>query len=386
MGPRLQFNDGSGPKTLLLVDDAADNLTVLGNLLMPDYRVRVANSGRRALQIASTYPHPDLILLDVMMPGMDGYAVLKELKSNAATSEIPVIFVSALADPEDQSLGLQLGAVDYITKPYNAQIVQARVRAHLALKHTRDWLARQNESLQAEVNRRTEENVHIQEFALNALQRLARFRDPETGNHLRRVTLFVGTLARRLARNSRFAGELGPSSIDLLMRSAPLHDIGKVGIPDNILRKPGKLTADEWRVMKTHALLGAQAIEQAERDAQWPARFLCVAKDIAHYHHEKWDGSGYPEGLAGESIPLSARLMAVADVFDALSTVRVYKPALSFGESYRIIVSDGGRHFDPDVKQAFIDSFDEFKAIAQSFADEAEAGLEPSTTQHARVV
>ncbi len=363
-------------KTILVVDDSADNLTVLGNLLLPDHHVRVANSGLRGLQVATTPPRPDLILLDVMMPGMDGYAVLKELKSDRLTRDIPVIFVTALDDPEEQTFGLQLGAVDYITKPFNGQIVRARVRAQLTLKQAHDGLVEQNQALQEEVTRRTDENSHIQEVTLNALESLARFRDPETGNHLTRTQCFVAALARRLSKDIRYATVLNEETIELLVRSAPLHDIGKVGIPDNILRKPSELTADEWRVMKTHALLGAQAIEQAEHDARWPAKFLHMAKEIAHYHHEKWDGSGYPDGLAGLAIPLPARLMAVADVFDALSTPRVYKPALSHDEAFEAIVANRGRHFDPDVIQAFIEVFEEIKAIARRFSDNVQYGRE----------
>ena len=316
--------------TILIVDDTPENLTVLGELLQPTYRVRAANSGRRALQIAAGDPTPDLILLDVMMPEMDGYEVLAQLRAKPRTRDIPVVFVTAMDSTEAEERGLDGGAVDYITKPLRPAIVLARVRTQLELKLARDWLRDQNTYLEAEVSRRMSENQLIQEVSIHALARLAETRDPETGNHLRRTQEYVRCLARELRAGGRHAEALGDRAIETLARSAPLHDIGKVGIPDHILLKPGKLTPQEWEIMKTHAALGSEAIAQAERDAAESVEFLAVAKEIAHYHHEKWDGSGYPEGLRGEAIPLSARLMALADVFDALISRRVYKPPMPY--------------------------------------------------------
>ncbi|MEN3372490.1 two-component system response regulator [Dechloromonas sp. ZS-1] len=358
-----------GQFTILIVDDTPENLAVLGELLHPTYRVRAANNGRRALQIAQGHPPPDLILLDVMMPDMDGYAVLNELKAHEKTRSIPVIFVTAMDATEDEEYGLDCGAVDYITKPIRPAIVLARVRSQLELKRARDFLHDQNTYLEAEIVRRMGENQLIQQISIHALARLAETRDPETGNHLRRTQEYVRTLALALQTHPRFASSLDARTIDMLAKSAPLHDIGKVGIPDHILLKPGKLTPDEWEIMKTHAKLGSDAIEQAERDAERPVEFLSIAKEIAHYHHEKWDGSGYPEGLKGDAIPVSARLMALADVFDALICRRVYKPPMPYDQARALIEEGRGSHFDPDVVDAFIRQFDVFCRIADNYSD-----------------
>ncbi|GAB1368747.1 two-component system response regulator [Azonexus hydrophilus] len=354
---------------ILIVDDVPENLSVLGELLQPTYRVRAANSGARALQIANSPPPPDLILLDVMMPGMDGYQVLRELRDNATTRDIPVIFVTAMDGTDDEEKGLDLGAVDYITKPIRPAIVLARVRAQLELKRARDILSDHNAYLEQEVARRMAENQLIQEVSIHALAHLAETRDPETGNHLRRTQEYVRTLARGLKHHPRFSHYLDERTIGQLAQSAPLHDIGKVGIPDHILLKPGKLTPDEWAIMKTHAEIGAEAIAQAIADSARPVEFLQIAQEIARGHHEKWDGSGYPRGLAGDGIPISARLMALADVFDALICARVYKPPMPYEEAYSIIVSGSGTHFDPDVVDAFIREFDTFKRIADNYAE-----------------
>ena len=355
--------------TILIVDDTPENLSVLGELLQPFFRVRAANSGRRALQIAVGDPTPDLILLDVMMPEMDGYQVLAELKAAERTRKIPVIFVTAMDATADEERGLDLGAVDYITKPIRPSIVLARVRTQLELKAARDILSDQNAFLEAEVARRMHENQLIQQVSIHALARLAETRDPETGKHLRRTQEYVRTLAEGLRNHPRFSRYLNQKTIDALVQSAPLHDIGKVGIPDQVLLKPGKLTAEEWEIMKTHAELGYKAIVQAEADADKPVEFLAMAKLIARSHHEKWDGSGYPAQLAGDDIPIAARLMALADVFDALTCQRVYKPAFSFEDAYRIIVDGRGAHFDPDVVDTFIRDFDTFKSIATTYAE-----------------
>ena len=355
--------------SILIVDDVPENLSVLGELLQPIYHVRAANSGRRALQIANSLPPPDLILLDVMMPEMDGYSVLAELRKSPATRDIPVIFVTAMDGTDDEERGLDCGAVDYITKPIRPAIVLARVRAQLELKRARDILSDHNAYLEREVAHRMAENQLIQEVSIHALAHLAETRDPETGNHLRRTQEYVRTLARSLQHHPRFSNYLDDRTIEALAQSAPLHDIGKVGIPDHILLKPGKLTPEEWEIMKTHAEIGAQAIAQAEADVPRPVEFLRIAQEIARGHHEKWDGSGYPSGLKGEEIPVSARLMALADVFDALICARVYKPAFPMEQAYEIIVGGSGTHFDPDVVAAFMREFDTFKRIAATYAE-----------------
>ncbi|MGL6048415.1 MAG: response regulator, partial [Aeromonas salmonicida] len=283
--------------TILIVDDSPENLMVLTDLLSPTYRVLAAQSGEKCLRIATGKTLPDLILLDVMMPGMDGYEVLKQLRTNPETSRIPVVLLTALADSQSEEYGLSLGAADYITKPIKPAIVQARVRTQLEAKQARDGLQSQNTALEAEVARRMTENDLIQQVSIRALAHLAEIRDPETGNHILRTQGYVRLLANALASHPRFIDTLTPRYIDLLSRSAPLHDIGKVGIPDHVLLKPAKLTIEEWEVMRTHAKLGSDAIEEAERDIEQPLAFLTLAKEIAHWHHEKWDGSGYPDGL-----------------------------------------------------------------------------------------
>ncbi len=355
--------------TILIVDDAPENLAVLNELLQPIYRVRVATSGEQALRLAVTTPEPDLIMLDVMMPGMDGYEVFTRLRADLRTRDIPVIFVTAMNSTEAEMRGLEAGAVDYITKPIVPLIVLARVRTQLELKKARDWLRNQNDFLEAEVARRMGENLLIQDVSILALAHLAETRDPETGNHLRRTQCYVHALADHLQNNPRFSALLTTANIELLAKSAPLHDIGKVGIPDYILLKPGKLTLEEWEIMKTHAQLGSMAIELAEREITKPVEFLVLAKEIAHWHHERWDGSGYPDGLAGNDIPVSARLMALADVFDALINRRVYKDPLSFSEAKDIIAAETGRQFDPDVVEAFLAIFDVFEIIATRYTD-----------------
>jgi putative two-component system response regulator len=369
-------------QTVLIVDDNPENLTVLGELLRGRYKVRAANSGSRALQLAAQQPLPDLILLDIMMPNMSGYEVLEQLREGPATRDIPVIFTTAMSATEDEQRGLVLGAVDYITKPLRPAIVLARVHTQLELNQARNRLQRANASLESEIAHRMQENLLIQDITIRALARLAETRDNETGNHILRTQEYVRALARRLSAHERFADQLDERSISLMAKSAPLHDIGKVGIPDHILLKPGKLSPAEWAIMKTHAKLGADAIARAEADTQQPVLFLAYAKQVAMHHHERWDGSGYPGGLAGEAIPLVARLMAVADVFDALISRRVYKPALPFEEVNRIMSLERERHFDPDVLDVFLTGFDEFCRIALRHPDSNATTLSdaPSST------
>ena len=355
--------------TVLIVDDDPGNLSILGNLLQPHHDVLAAPSGKRALQICAGTPKPDLILLDVLMPHMDGYDVLARLHENPATLDIPVIFVTGLDSTEDEEKGLALGAVDYIAKPYRSPIVLARVRTQLELKRARDWLRDQNTYLEAEVMRRMQDTLLVQDLTINALAEVAETRDNETGNHIRRTQEYVYILAHRLQLHPSFASFLTNKVVELMTKSAPLHDIGKVGIPDHILLKPGKLTEEEWAIMKTHSMLGATSIERALRNADRRLDFLDMAMQIAHYHHEKWDGSGYPEGLKEDAIPIPARLMALADVFDALVTRRVYKPPMSYKQAKEIIVAERGRHFDPDVADAFLHSFDEFVTVAEKYRE-----------------
>ncbi|MCI5070116.1 two-component system response regulator [Acidovorax sp.] len=365
----------SGKCTVLVVDDTPDNLSLMSDLLRTDYKVKLAPSGERALQIVAGDSKPDLILLDIMMPDMDGYEVLRRLQFNPDTEDIPVIFLTAMSAAEDESIGLELGAVDYITKPVNAAIVMARVRNHLQLKRARDFLAQHNQFLEQEVANRTRAVAELQDATIRAMASLAETRDNETGNHIRRTQLYVETLARHLQHHPRFKEELTDAAIETIFKSAPLHDIGKVGIPDRILLKPGKLTPEEFEIMKTHTTLGRDAIIAAETGTTQDNPFFRYAKEIAYRHQEKWDGSGYPEGLVGNTIPLSARLMAVADVYDALISERVYKPAYSHEQAVAIIRDGRGSHFDPDMVDAFLTLSEEFRRIAQQFADAEPARL-----------
>lgn len=359
------------PASVLVVDDSPDNLSLMSGLLKDEYRVKVANNGARALKIAQSERPPDLILLDIMMPVMDGYEVCRQLKADVKTQDIPVIFLTARTDVADEQLGLELGAVDYITKPISPPIVMARVRNHLRLKNVSDFLRDKNEFLEQEVTRRTREIMAIQEVTILALASLAETRDFATGFHLRRTQLYVKALAKKLQSHPRFSDFLHEENINMLYKSAPLHDIGKVGIPDRILLKPGPLDPDELAIMKTHTLLGRDAIEHAEKSVGADLDFLRIAKEIVLYHQEKWDGTGYPEELSGDDIPISARLMAVADVYDALTTQRAYKEAMSHSEAVNIIMDGKGSHFDPDLVEAFSVINEEFRSIAQRFRDVA---------------
>lgn len=378
--PSYHVGSPSQP-TILIVDDTPQNLTVLGELLKPHYHVRAANSGERALRAAESDPRPDLILLDIMMPEMDGHEVLRHLRDKVETRNIPVIFITAMVAAEDEEFGLELGAVDYITKPFNPSIVLARVRTQLELKHARDRLADENDWLEREVARRMRENLLIQDLSVRALACLAEARDNETGQHIVRTQLYVDLLAKNLAGHERFREALAGPKLGMIVKAAPLHDLGKVGIPDAILLKPGRLTAEEFEIMKTHTTIGADAIHKAMEQALAGAdeamteqagnafAFLNFAHEIALGHQEKWDGSGYPAGAAGEAIPVSARLMALADVFDALMSRRVYKPPMTLDEATTIIMDGRGKHFDPAVVDAFVACRERFAEIASRFAD-----------------
>ncbi|RVT83857.1 response regulator [Inhella crocodyli] len=355
--------------TVLVVDDTPDNLTLIGNLLKDRYRVKLANSGEKALAIARAAPAPDLVLLDIMMPGMDGHQVCAALKADPATRDIPIVFLTAMSSTADEEAGLKMGALDYITKPISPPIVLARVETQLKLKAAADFLRDQNAFLEQQVALRTAEVHAIQDVTILSMASLAESRDNETGNHIRRTQYYVRALAEQLRNHPRFAHYLTDAQIEMLFKSAPLHDIGKVGIPDRILLKPGKLTAEEFEVMKTHTTIGRDAIERAEQQLGLPVAFLQCAKEIAYGHQEKWDGSGYPQGIGGDLIPISARLMAVADVYDALISRRVYKEGMPHEKAVEIIIAGRNQHFDPDVIDAFVVVLSQFQAIATKFHD-----------------
>jgi putative two-component system response regulator len=349
--------------TILVVDDTPDNLDLMGDLLMDDYRVKVANSGKKALEIVQSASPPDLVLLDIMMPEMDGYEVCRILKSSEETKNIPVIFLTAKTNTIDEQKGFEIGAVDYITKPISPAIVMARVKTHLDLYY-------KNVYLEKLVTQRTHEIAAIQDVTIHAMASLAETRDNETGNHIRRTQNYVKLLAQHLQFHPNYTHFLNMDGvIETLFKSAPLHDIGKVGIPDAILLKPGRFEPYEFEIMKSHPELGQKTILQAESELGIDVPFLQYAKEIAYGHHEKWDGSGYPQGLSGEDIPISARLMAVADVYDALISRRVYKEGMPHEQAVQIILDGKGTHFDPHIIEAFVVLHEKFKEIASTFFD-----------------
>jgi putative two-component system response regulator len=351
----------SADPQILLVDDNTANLHLLRETLDGSgCKLLIAKNGRSALEIVRKAA-PDLILLDIMMPEMDGYEVCRRLKADAATRHIPVIFLTAMADAGDEAVGLALGAVDYITKPIHPELVRARVRNHLELKRYQD-------RLEHRVRMKTRELELTQAVMIESLATLAEYRDPETGGHIKRTQNYVKALAVHLKDHSRFRELLDEETIELLYLSAPLHDVGKVGVRDSILLKAGRLDDDEFELMKQHTLLGEEALRLTEQKLG-RSTFLRHAREVAGSHQEKWDGSGYPRGLKGDAIPLSGRLMALADVYDALISKRVYKPPMPHEEAVRIIREGKGRHFDPDIVEAFLELQAVFRNIALTYAD-----------------
>ena len=347
--------------TLLIVDDTPENIDVLHGILGADYTIKIANSGQVALKIAAAQP-PDLILLDVMMPGMDGYEVCRQIKANEATRHIPVIFVTALGETEDETLGFELGAEDYIIKPVSPAIVRARVRAHLALSDQRYGLQQLVSERTSELERsnRQLEQTHL--VMLQQLGRAADYRDNETGMHIVRVGNFSKLLG--------LAVGILESQAELLMYASMMHDIGKIGIPDHVLLKPGKLTDEEFDVIKQHPEIGAKII--GDHDAE----VLKMAKQIALAHHEKWNGKGYPHGLSGEAIPIVGRIVAIADVFDALTCVRPYKRAWPIEDALDLIRKEAGQHFDPELVRLFLGMEAEVRRIATEYSDAMDAAHE----------
>ncbi|MDO6445229.1 two-component system response regulator [Colwellia sp. 1_MG-2023] len=322
--------------TILIVDDEPANLRVLKQILQNDYRLVFAKSGNEAIRLANS-KMPDLILLDIMMPDITGLEVCSQLKANPSTIKIPIIFVTALNDQTDEAQGLELGAVDYITKPVSAPVVKARVATHLSL-------------VQADELRRTR---------LQIIQRLghaAEYKDNETGMHVMRMSHYSKVIA--------LASGFSIQQADDLLHAAPMHDLGKIGIPDSIMLKPGKLTVEEFEIMKTHPTIGANILGDDDSD------LITLAKVVALTHHEKWDGTGYPNGLAGEDIPIEGRIVALADVFDALTSVRPYKEAWSIEKAMNFIKEQSGVHFDPDLVQLFEDNIDEILAIKNRWQDD----------------
>jgi len=355
--------------SILVIDDTPGNLSLLNQLLREHYRVKLANSGSRGLELAALAP-PDLILLDIMMPEMDGYQVFAHLQSNPATRRIPVIFLTAKVGAEDEERGLAMGAVDFIHKPIAPSVVLARVRTHLQIRHWQTFLEDKSAWLQQEVESRVSEVLRLQEATIRVMVSLAEFRDECTGNHIRRTQNYVRLLAEYLSRQPRDASLLTPEQIDRIAKASPLHDIGKIAIPDHILLKPGRHSPEEFAIMKTHSVKGESMLLRSLDEMGGDNAMLRFACQIARSHHERWDGSGYPDGLAGEAIPLAARLMAVADVYDALRSRRPYKKAFEHGEAVSIIAQGRGGHFDPLLVEAFLALEGVFAEIATKLADE----------------
>jgi putative two-component system response regulator len=355
--------------TVLVVDDTPANLTLLANVLNKTYRVQLATSGAKALEITRRGA-PDLIVLDVMMPEMDGFEVCRQLKADARTRDVPVLFLTALSSPEDETRGFEAGAADFVHKPFNPATVLARVRTQLALKSSQDALRERAAWLGDELGRRQHEVELLRDTTLFMMVSLAEFRDSDTGHHIQRTQLYVRTLGRWLAAQPDAPLELTPVAIDELAKAAPLHDIGKIAIPDSILLKPGPLDAAEWVVMKTHTTQGADLLRRAvARLGPEAGPLLHYGIQIAQHHHERWDGSGYPDGLAGAAIPLAARLMAVADVYDALISRRPYKEPMPHDEAMARISRDAGTHFDPQLVQGLQACADELQQIAATWQD-----------------
>jgi putative two-component system response regulator len=341
------MNSGLNVQTVLVVDDLPENIDVLSNLLSGQYRVKAANNGNDAIKIACQFP-PDIILLDVMMPVMDGYEVCRQLKNDPRTRRIPVIFITAIDDFGSEEQGFSLGAVDYITKPLNPSIVLARLKTHLQLYD-------QNRVLEEKVKQRTNELDSSRLEIIRRLGRAAEYRDNETGLHVIRMSYYSRIIAEAIGLNN--------DECDTILNAAPMHDIGKIGIPDKILLKPGPLDAEETAIMRKHAEFGAGIIGEHDN------LLLKAAHSSALTHHEQWNGKGYPQGLIGEKIPLIGRIIAVADVFDAVTSKRPYKSAWPIEKAIELINREKGHHFDPKLATAFLDNIAKVKEIMEKHGD-----------------
>ncbi|MEI7847991.1 MAG: HD domain-containing phosphohydrolase [Chloroflexota bacterium] len=346
---------------ILVVDDTAANLALLTRMLKDcGYIVRPVPNGRLALQ-AARGEKPDLILLDISMPEMDGYEVCQHLKRDPELKDIPVLFISALSQTSEKIKAFEVGGVDYITKPFHFDEVKARVETHLKLH-------RLQMSLENQVEKQVKEIIELQMGMIFGLAKLAEARDNDTGRHLERIQILCKLFAEELLRHPEYAEQVDSTYCDRIFHASPLHDIGKVGIADNILLKPGKLTPEEFEIMKTHALIGAQTLEAVQQ--RFPNNeFLMMGITIARSHHEKWNGQGYPDGLSGETIPLSARIMAIVDVYDAVRSKRVYKSPATHQETFEMILRNSGTHFDPALVKVFVEMQDKFNFVWSSLGE-----------------
>lgn len=339
------MNKSQEKQVILAIDDTPENLDVLKGILVPKYKVMAATRGALALKIAETQ-QPSLILLDIMMPEMDGYEVCRSLKSNPKTADIPVIFVTAMSEVEDEEKGFEAGAIDYLTKPIKPAIVKARVQTHLAL-------ADQQRACHEQVLLRTEELEQSQRSAIFMLGDAGHYNDTDTGVHIWRMAAYSAALARKSGWTVKEA--------ETLELAAPMHDTGKIGISDSILKAPRRLTDEEMTEMEKHTTIGYQILSKNK------APLFQLAAEVALSHHEKWDGSGYPARLCGEEIPQSARIVAIADVFDALTMKRPYKEPWPVDKAFDTLKKDAGFHFDPQLVESFIAIEEEILAIKQSW-------------------
>lgn len=357
--------------TILIVDGSSDSLVNTEKALQEHYYVKLASTGADALRIARKLPHPDLVLLAPELPDMDGFSLSHEIRSNFLTSDIGLIFLCASSSAEDQRHALREGADDVVAKPLVPEVLRARVSTQLKLKRAQAMLHDQHADFEQLVARRTREVVNMQDAIVLAMAALAESRDEGTFNHIRRTQHYVAALARELRFKERFTAELTDENIGLIFKAAPLHDIGKVGVPESVLLNTGRLTDEEFDLMKQHTVYGRDAIDGVARTIGGSNQFLRYAREITYSHQEKWDGSGYPQGLAGEAIPLSARMMALADVYDALISERPYRPAFTHETAVELIRQGSGEHFDPDVVDAMLMVEEKFKAIVQQFTRES---------------
>jgi putative two-component system response regulator len=354
--------------TVLIVDDASDNLMLLKMLLQKNYKVKLALSGEIALIAAEQSPQPELILLDVVMPEMDGYEVCQRLKANPVTADIPILFLTSKNTPEDHRLGFEAGALDYITKPIDPNVLQARVATHVQLKALRKEVRENANRIDQMVEARLAEMTHIQDATILAMAAMVETADNSIQNHILRTQQYVAALARRLQLQDRYANELSDENIALIVKAVPLHDVGKIGGLDPGSRNPGKLDDDEIELMRQHTTFGRESIAGIEKYLGITSPFLQYAREICYSHQERYDGSGYPEGLKGDAIPLTARLMAVANVYDALISERSYREAVSHTQAMAILYEGRGVLFDPYVIDALLEIKGEIQAIVAKFS------------------
>ncbi len=349
-------------KHVLIIDDNTTNLQIAEKTLKQHYKVTLLISGEQALKFLKK-SKPDLILLDIRMPGMDGFETIKKIKNDLHISDIPVIFLTAQSESVSEVYGLQLGAADFIAKPFVPEVMLRRVSMQMELYSYRNKL----EQLVSEKTMMVEK---MQDALVTSISELVEFRDKVTGGHAKRTEKYLSAFLQYLVKLPKYKEFLSqPNIMEDMKRAAPLHDVGKVGINDNILTKQSVLDNSEYNYMKQHTTLGGLAFEMAMKEVP-NNQFLEIARKMALYHHEYWDGSGYPSGLKGEEIPLEARIMAIADVYDAMTTKRSYKDPFPHEDAVEQILRLKGVHFDPDLVDAFYEYSDEFKKICDSFKED----------------